>query len=151
MPQRLFPDLADARFRVADVATTGLPAGCADAVVALDVLQLLAQPTGDADRGDPAIATPAREHGKASVTPRLASLATCPKSSSVRGCAWTAAPKAACWQRQLPIYQHATQLAAEAPGDPAICELADERRRWRAGHRGPRLRGILAEPENWKG
>jgi hypothetical protein len=68
------------------------------------------------------------------VTPRLASLATCPKSSSVRGCAWTAAPKAACWQRQLPIYQHATQLAAEAPGDPAICELADERRRWRAGH-----------------
>ncbi|HEY3693854.1 MAG TPA: class I SAM-dependent methyltransferase [Pseudonocardiaceae bacterium] len=46
MPQRLFPDLADARFRVADVATTGLPAGCADAVVALDVLQLLAQPTG---------------------------------------------------------------------------------------------------------
>jgi hypothetical protein len=55
------------------------------------------------------------------------------------------------WQRQLCIYQHAAQLAAEAPGDPAICELADEGRRWRAWHRGPQLRGILAEPENWKG
>jgi ubiquinone/menaquinone biosynthesis C-methylase UbiE len=46
MPQRLFPEMVDARFRVADVATTGLPAGCADAVVTLDVLQLLAEPTG---------------------------------------------------------------------------------------------------------
>ena len=39
-----FGDPSDAEFRVADVAATGLPTDCADAVVAIDVLQLLDDP-----------------------------------------------------------------------------------------------------------
>ncbi|MFC0106402.1 class I SAM-dependent methyltransferase [Kibdelosporangium aridum] len=42
--QDLFPGLASARFVVADVADTGLPSGCADAVVSIDVLQLVPDP-----------------------------------------------------------------------------------------------------------
>jgi hypothetical protein len=92
----------------------------------------------DADRGDPAIATPAREHGKASVTPRLASLATCPKSSSVRGCAWTAAPKA----RLL-----ATPAAHLPARSPARCGSAWRSRDLRARRRGAPLAGRAPRSE----
>jgi SAM-dependent methyltransferase len=136
--RRLFPDLVDARFRVGDVANTGLPDGCADAVVALDVLQLLAEPTGMLAE----VTRLLRPQGRLALTtwegfgdaparfPR--DLPAFIERAGLRVDHCTERP--AWLQRQLRIYQHAAELAVESAGDPAICDLADEGRRWRAWH-----------------
>jgi hypothetical protein len=102
----------------------------ADAVVALDVLQLLAEPTGMLAE----VTRLLRPQGRLALTtwegfgdaparfPR-----NLPAFIERAGlCVDRCIERPAWLQRQLRIYQHAAELAVEAPGDLAIC---DPRRR----------------------
>jgi ubiquinone/menaquinone biosynthesis C-methylase UbiE len=129
--QQLFGGIAGARFVTADVACTGLPGGCADAVVSVDVLQLV-------DNGATMLREAARllvPDGRIALTswegwgeapdryPR--DLPTLFRNAGLRVDRYTEQPT---WlERQARIYR---QAAAQDRDDPAVTALAEEGRRW---------------------
>lgn len=129
----LFGDLAAADFRVGDATSTGLPDGCADAVVTIDVLQLVDEPAAvlrEAARllrpGGRLVATTWEGHEDAPERfprdlPRLLAQA------GLRADVYAERPD---WlRRQLRIYRRAT---AVADPDPAVRDLAREGERWQS-------------------
>jgi ubiquinone/menaquinone biosynthesis C-methylase UbiE len=130
---RLFPGVPAARFEIADVTSTGLPDACGDAVVFVDVLQLVDdQPAmlGEAVRllrpgGRLVLTTWAGSGAAPDRFPR--DLA---ETIARVGLAVEAVTEQPAWvERQYHIYAHAA--ASEAGGDPAIADLAEEGRRSR--------------------
>ncbi|MGH3669748.1 MAG: class I SAM-dependent methyltransferase [Pseudonocardiaceae bacterium] len=141
----LFNDVTAAEFRVGDAAATGLPAGCADAVVTIDVLQLLDEPVALLRE----VARLLRPGGRLVVTtwegrgeapPRFPrSLPALFEHAGLRVDVHAERPD---WlRRQLRIYQRAVDGA-----DAAVRDLAREGRRWRAWHRDVRRVIVRARP-----
>lgn len=124
----LFEGVASARFEVADVAQTDLPAGCADAVVSVDVFQLVrdkAAMVAEISRllkpGGTVVLTTWEGFGEADEKfPRdvEALLAGFSAVSVVERPEWLT--------RQFEIYERA--IAADDGTDPAITDIADEAR-----------------------
>lgn len=86
----LFGDPALAGFRVGDATATDLPTGCAEAVVTIDVLQLVRDPAAVLREGSRLLRPGGRlvrRPGRDTVTPLSASLATSVPSSKRPGCA----------------------------------------------------------------
>lgn len=135
--RELFPETV-ARFRRADATNTGLPAGCADAVVTIDVLQLLEEPAALLREAVRLL----RPYGRLAATtwegfgaaparfprdlPALAERAGLSLDSYIERPDWL--------QRQLRIYQRAATLTTDVTDDPALSDLAEEGRRWRTWH-----------------
>jgi SAM-dependent methyltransferase len=125
----LFEGVASARFEVADVTETGLPAGCADAVVSVDVFQLVTDKTamlGEIVRllkpGGRVVLT--TWEGSGDVDERFprdvsALLDGFANVSVVEQPAWLA--------RQFEIYERA--IAADDGTDSAITDIANEARK----------------------
>lgn len=139
--RRLFPEAA-ARFQRADATDTGLPAGCADAVVTIDVLQLLEEPAALLREA----ARLLRPYGRLAATtwegcgdaparfPR--DLPALVEGAGLRLHSYIERPD---WlQRQLRIYRRAEAFTTEVPHDPALSDLAEEGRRWHAWHQDVR-------------
>jgi SAM-dependent methyltransferase len=128
----LFTNLTHARFQVADVTNTGLPARCADAVVAIDVVQLVDQPARMLAEAARLLKIPGRLvlttwEGRGSAPERF--------PRDLRGLLEGAGLRVtACLERQqwLPrqesIYRRAAELAGSTASDPALVELANEGR-----------------------
>jgi SAM-dependent methyltransferase len=128
---RLFPGVSPARFEVADVACTGLPDACADAVVSIDVLQLLDDQAAmiyEAARlvrpGGRVVLTSWEGWGAAPGRfPR--DIGRLVEHAGMRVEAVTEQPE---WlRRQLRIYE---QAALDSGDDAALRDLAEEGRRW---------------------
>lgn len=131
----LFPGMADAEFRVGDAAATELPAAYADAVVAIDVAQLVTDPAALANEAArllrPAgrlVFTTWEGYGDAPTRfPRdvgwLLERAGLSVDSNTERPDWL--------DRQLRIYRRAGTAAREHPHDGAVRDLADEARHWR--------------------
>ena len=133
----LFPHAVGARFHVADVTDTRMPASCADAVVAIDVLQLLDEPAAMLQEA----ARLLRPCGRLALTtweglgdaparfprelPTMIEDAGLIVDSCIQRPDWLS--------RQLSIYQRAAQAVKVAPADPAVRDLANEGRNWQAG------------------
>lgn len=131
--RELFGDPESADFHVRDATATGLPVHCADAVVMIDVLQLLDEPAAllrEATRllrpGGRLVATTWEGHGDA---PRRfpRNLPVLFEQAGVQPDVHAERPD---WlRRQLRIYDRA---AAVADPDTAVCDLAREGDRWKA-------------------
>jgi len=133
-----FPWLASACFQAADVMATGLVDGSADAVVSIDVLQLLDDPAGllgEAARllrpTGPLVLTTWEGHGAAPGRfPRnLAGLI-----ESVGLDVATVIEQPSWLDRQLDIYIAAGAADTSSAGDLALSDLAEEGRRWQGWH-----------------
>lgn len=130
--QQLFAGIAGARFVTADVACTGLPGGCANAVVSIDVLQLV-------------------DDAAAMLREAARLLVPCGRIALSTWEGWGEAPRRfprdlpnlfrnaglqvdryteqSTWlERQSRIYHQAA--AAQDRDEPALAELAEEGRRW---------------------
>ncbi len=136
--RRFFPRLASAQFQVADVAATGLVDRCADAVVSIDVIQLLDDPAGLLGeaarllrRAGRLVLTTWEGHGAAPGRfPRY--LAGLIESVGLEVATSIEQPR---WlERQLDIYLAAAAAEASGDGDPALTDLAEEGRRWQGWH-----------------
>ncbi|MHB8296849.1 MAG: class I SAM-dependent methyltransferase, partial [Acidimicrobiales bacterium] len=136
----LFPGVASARFQVGDVSATGLPDRCADAVVSIDVLQLVGDSVGllvEAGRvlkpGGRAVVTtweacdPAPARFPRDLR-RVIAEAGLEVDVVVEQPAWLT--------RQLGIYRSAA--AASGDGDPAVADLAKEGHQWEGWHKETR-------------
>lgn len=140
--QALFPGVREARFAVADVADTGLPDACCDAVVSVDVLQLVDdQPAmlREAARlvrhgGRLVFTTWEGRDGAPDRFPRdVAGLL------ADAGLTVDAVTERPAWQaRQSDIYARAADLG---DGDPAVAGLAEEGRQGQEWHHA--LRRVL--------
>lgn len=126
----LFPGVA-ADFFVSDVAATGLPAGSANAVVSIDVLQLLDDPSAllvEATRilrpGGRFVATTWEGHDDA--PPRFPrNVRALVESAGLR--VDVIAERPAWLERQMSIYQRAAAITAP---DPAVDDLVREGTNW---------------------
>lgn len=143
-----FPDVRSARFEVADAASTGLPDRCADAVVSIDVLQLVDEPDGLLAEAARLLTSSGRLvlttwEGREAAPPRFPrDLAGLFERSGLRATMVTEQP--AWLERQLGIYESAATLAA-AGGDSAVADMAREGRRWQRWWRDVRRALVVAE------
>lgn len=133
-----FPRLASAYFQAANVMATGLVDGSADAVMSIDVLQLLDDPAallGEAARLlKPAgllVLTTWEGHGDA---PRRFPRDLGRLIESVGLKVATVIEQPSWLDRQLGIYLAAGAAATSSAGDPALSDLAEEGRRWQDWH-----------------
>ncbi len=133
--QTLFPGIGEAGFIVADVTATGLRDGCADATVAIDVLQLLddqaalvAEMARLLKPGGHLLLTTWEGWGQApSRFPR--DLRAAIEQVGLRSVTVVEQPN---WlRRQLDVYRSAAAIAND---DAALADLAEEGRRWRSWH-----------------
>ena len=129
---------ATAEFRVADATATGLPTARADAVVCIDVLQLVPDPAAlvrEAARllrpGGRLVLT--TWEGHADAPDRFPRTAT----GLLEGAGLTVdhTSEHPDWlRRQLDIYRRAAESAARDPNDHAVRDLADEGHDWQHWH-----------------
>jgi SAM-dependent methyltransferase len=124
----LFEGVTSARFEVADVTRTGLPDGCADAVVSIDVFQLVADKTamiGEIVRllkpGGRVVLTTWEAFGEVDERfPRAV-------SALLDGFSAVSVVEQPAWlTRQFEIYERA--IAADDGTDPAVTDIANEAR-----------------------
>jgi len=135
---RLFPGLRSALFEVAYVTATGLVDECADAVVSIDVLQLVDEPLRLVSEARRLLRPGARlvittwegSPGAPSRFPRdlpgLLAEAGLEADTLLERPDWLA--------RQLGIYRAAAAMADDGDGDPAIADLIKEARGWEQWH-----------------
>lgn len=128
----LFPNVVQPQFQVSDVVNTGLPTGCADAVVAVDVVQLVGNPAQMITEvarllrvgGHLVLTTWEGQNSAPERFPR--DLRGLLEGAGLRVSGFLDRQE---WlKRQLSIYRRAAELTAGSPADPALIDLANEGR-----------------------